>query len=240
MSIKLSIIIPAYNEEKRIGKTLQQVLTYLKKVTYTWEILVVDDGSEDSTAQLVRNLDPVIKVIKNETNKGKGYAVKCGMLSALGDWRLIMDADNSTPIEELEKLWPHIQEGSIIIGSRYKDPSAVKIEQPVYRVILGRLANWIIQKMVVSGVVDTQCGFKLFSKEAAEKLFPRQTINRWGFDFEILGMAQRLGYNIIEVPVAWYHAGSSRIRPLRAYSETLMDLLKIKWRFMTKRYKQDK
>jgi len=238
MPIHLSIIIPAYNEEKRIGETLRQILEYLKKQDYNWEVIVVDDASDDETSKIVQAAGSGIKIIHNPKNFGKGYAVRVGMLRSSGDYCLMMDADNSTPIGQIENLWKYAGPEVIVIGSRYKDPSSVKIQQPKYRVALGRFANWIIQKLIVAGVVDTQCGFKLFPKELAQELFARQTINRWGFDFEILGMAARFGYDIKEIPVAWFHAGSSRVRPIRAYPKTLLELLKIKWRFMTGKYKE--
>lgn len=234
----LSVIIPAYNEENRIGKTVESVIAYLDKQNYSWEILLVDDGSKDNTVNLVKKIDPRIIVISHNANMGKGAAVKTGMLRAGGEWGLLMDADNSTPISEIEKLWPKAQGNVIVIGSRYKDRSSIQVEQPKYRVLLGRIGNWVIQKLIVKGIVDTQCGFKLFSRGAIDDLFPRQTINRWGFDFELLGMAQRLGWPVEEVPVNWYDSIGSRMRPIWAYPKTFMELIKIKWRFMRGKHKE--
>lgn len=215
--MKLSIIIPAYNEEKRLGKTLEEVRTFLKN--HDSEIIVVDDGSTDGTS--------AFSLISYPVNMGKGYAIKKGVEAAAGDLILFMDADNATPIGELEKLLK--VDADIVIGSRYLPESAIEKKQPLFRVLIGRLGNLIIRLLVVKNVKDTQCGFKLFKKNVAKELFSELQTDRFGFDIEILGRAQKKGYRIVEVPVTWLHNDNSRVRPIRDAFKTLADLIKI-WR----------
>jgi len=228
----LSIIIPAYNEEKRMGATLFSVADYLKQKGYSGEILVVDDGSRDGTVNLAKDIQKQItqlKVIENKENHGKGYVVRQGMLEAKGKYLIFMDADNATRIEEFDKALPYLQEGiEVVIGSRHIKGSYIKIEQPLYRRILGRMANFLIRLVLLPGIRDTQCGFKVFSQKAAQEIFSRQTIMRWGFDMEILVIAKSLGYKIKEFPVNWYNVLDSRVRPIKGALSTLKELWKIK------------
>lgn len=234
----LSVIVPAYNEEKRIPETLKKVRDYLSRQDYDWEVLIVNDGSKDGTGKVVRE---VIKdwqnfrLIDNELNKGKGGVVKQGMLEAKGDWRLFMDADNSTDISEIEKLWPFKEGHDIIIGSRYLNKDSIKIKQPLLRRIVSRFGNWLIRILLGINMVDTQCGFKLFSAKASEDIFPRQTIERWGFDMEILAIARKLGYKIKEVAVDWYDAEGSHVKKGTAV-KSLKELIIIKRNLIKKRY----
>lgn len=236
----LSIIIPAYNEEKRIKGTLESIAEYLRKIDKKVEVFVVDDGSRDNTAEIclsMTNQIPNLSVIKNTQNKGKGQSVKQGMRIATGEYRLFMDADNATPIDEIEKLLPYADEYPIVIGSRYLSESHIIVKQPWYRIVISRIGHFIIDLLLVRGIKDTQCGFKLFTKEAAEQIFPKQTIKRWGFDMEILAIAQKiLKLKIKEVPVTWYNSSDSRFRPIRDAVRTLRELIKIKLNLISGKY----
>ncbi len=257
----LSVIIPAYNEEKRLPETLQKVRDYLSAQRYEYEVLIVNDGSTDTTPGVVRGLIKDWKnfrLIDNQKNQGKGTVVKQGMLETKGDWRLFMDADNSTDISQLDKFWEFIKLNpkseirnpkqilnsndqnskhnyDIIIGSRYLKADSIKIEQPLGRRIVSRFGNFLIRVLLGIQSVDTQCGFKLFSLEAAEEIFPLQKIERWGFDMEILAIAIQKGYKIKEVPVDWYDAEGSQVKKSAAL-KTLKELLQIKWRMMRGKY----
>ncbi|MCL5406901.1 MAG: glycosyltransferase family 2 protein [Patescibacteria group bacterium] len=261
----LSVIIPAYNEEKRLPATLQKVRDYLDHQNITYEVIVVNDGSTDDTSKVsVRLIKdwPNFRLIDNKKNRGKGAVVKLGILEAKGDWRLFMDADGSTEISELDKFWPYVknfkfqisnfksisklefQNSSlnenlsfeIIIGSRYLDKDSIKIKQPLNRRIVSRLGNLLVRILLGIKSVDTQCGFKLFSARATEKIFPLQTITRWGFDIEILAIAIKKGYKIKEVPVDWRDAAGSQVKKSAAF-KTLKELIQIKWNMLKGKYK---
>lgn len=236
---KLSVIIPAYNEEKRITKTLQNVDGYLEKQPYEYEIIVVDNNSNDRTVSIVKELEATTvqnaRVVVEKT-KGKGAAVQRGMLEARGEYAVFMDADNATPINEIEKFWPYLESGiEVVIGSRYQDPETVKIKQPFYKIVLSRLSNILIQLVLIPHIKDTQCGFKAFRAPAAKEIFKQISIYGWGFDMEVLAIALKLSYRIKEVPVSWEEHGGSHV-PLRAYLQALRDLLKIKWKSLTGQY----
>lgn len=236
----LSVIIPTYNEEKRIEKTLLSVDEYLTKRSYDYEILVVNDGSKDETANIVNGLAGRIKGLKlidNKENHGKGWVVRRGMLEARGDYRLFMDADNSTTIDHLEKFWPHIREEyDVVIASiAVKGAQVVKVEK-FYRRLLGKLGNLWIQFWVLPGVWDSQRGFKFFSKKAAEMIFSKLKISRWGFDIEVLALARKLGFRIKEVPIRWANEGESKVKP-SAYFQVLLEVLKIRWNLWTNKYR---
>lgn len=240
---ELSVIIPAYNEAKRLPKTLQDAATFLQTYNKIVEVIVVDDGSSDDTSVVaLQYADKFenLRVLHDKNNHGKGYAVKKGMLEATGEWRLFMDADNATPLKEIELLWPYTGKYHVIIGSRHLKTSHVVIDQPWYRKMISRLGNRLIQFLVVKGIVDTQAGFKLFSKEATERIFSQQRILRWGFDMEILAIAQKIyGYRIKEVPISWYNSAESRLRPIRDSWRTLKELLRIKWNLIRGVYKKN-
>lgn len=238
-SLDLSIIVPAYNEEKRLEKTLQQIFTYFQKGKLSFEILVVDDGSSDKTKNIAEKFFQNHKngrVISFLKNRGKGHAVKSGVLESNGEYILFTDADGSTPIGEFETLFQYMKQYDISIGSRYLQREKIKISQPKYRVFLGRFANQVIQKIFLNGIQDTQCGFKLFRSTIAKDIFSRQRIERFGFDIEILSIAKQRGCSIIEVPVAWYNAEGSRFRPIQDALITLRDVLRIKWNLLWKKY----
>jgi len=212
---KLSIIIPAYNEAERIIPTLRSIYNHVSNNSYTFEIVVVDDGSTDHTIAKVKSLRteiPFLRILPLIQNQGKGAAVRHGMLEAKGEVRVFTDADGSTPIEELEKLIEPILNGSakISIGSRYLKDSEVEQKQPFLRRVWSRMANGVIQKVLLPGIVDTQCGFKAFTAEAAERIFPICKVNEWSFDLEVLSHARSMDLGITEIPVKWLNDDRSK------------------------------
>lgn len=235
----VSVIIPAYNESKRISKTLEKIHAFFRSGTLKHEIIVVDDGSSDNTVETVEALKkaiPELKIISYTPNQGKGFAVKTGIEGSKGAYVLFTDADNSTPIEEFDKVYPLLQQNEVVIGSRYIKGSDIKIEQPKYRIALGRLGNFIIQAFLLDGVKDTQCGFKAFQHGAALEIFSRMKMKRFGFDMEALIIARLLKYNIKEVAVSWYNAPDSRVRPVKDAFRTLKELVYIKLNLWGGRY----
>ncbi len=238
---ELSVVIPVYNEESRVGKTLEDSLAYLKKRKIRAEILVVDDGSKDKTLEVVYGIKRKIrgvtlKILQHEVNRGKGAAVQTGALVAQGDTVLFMDADNATPLSEFDKFRLLLKEGvEVIVGSRAVNRKEVKVPQPLYRQALGRMANLLIQVMVVPGIWDTQCGFKAFSRKASLRIFPLQTINRFGFDFELLFLAHKLGFSMKEISVQWFNSPFSKVR-MGDYVLTLIELISIRWNDLKGRY----
>jgi glycosyltransferase involved in cell wall biosynthesis len=215
----LSVIIPAYNEARRIGPTLDAVIAWLQGQPLPHELIVVDDGSEDETRAVVRQrLEGLAftRLIETPENRGKGHAVRTGMLAARGDLRLFMDADNSTPVNELPGLLARVRAGAhVAIGSRRAPGATTDVRQPWYRRTWSRVANRVVQAGLLEGIRDTQCGFKLFTGAAAEAVFARARIDGWGFDLEALALAQRLGFPVAEHPVSWSDDPRSRISPLR-------------------------
>jgi len=236
---ELTIIIPAFNEEIRIGSTLEAMHRYFDQKSMTREIIVVDDGSTDDTAGVVNAMKRRIhdlRCIRYFPNRGKGYAVKAGVERSRGEYILFADADNSTPIEEFEKFHPLLSHARVVIGSRYLAESAVTIRQPHYRILLGRLGNFLIRVFLFDDIRDTQCGFKAFQHRAARELFSRMKVNRFGFDIELLSIAHLLKYSVREIPVSWYNSPQSRIRPIRDALRTFADLIYIKLNLLSGRY----
>lgn len=232
--MRLSVIIPVYNEEKRLGKTLSSINDYLSKQIYDSEILVVDNGSTDGTAGVVRMLDGKIKglkLVQGSSAEGKGFAVKKGMLEALGDYRIFTDADNSTSIDQIEKMWPEFEKGfDVVIGSRDIKGAVLNPPQPwLRRVILGDGFK-LYRKIIIGlwGIEDTQCGFKGFKKVAAERIFQKSKISGWTFDVEILILAKKMGYKIKEIPVNWENDPNSKVK-LNSIIEMAIGLLKLKF-----------
>ncbi len=236
----LSVVIPAYNEEQRIGRSLQTILAYLRQQPYAAEVVVVDDGSHDATAYLVAPLCgkvPPVYLLQNGRNRGKGFSVRNGFLHACGKYLLFSDADLSTPIEDVEKLFVALREPcDVAIGSRALPDSRVEVHQPWYRENMGRLFNVFVQALAVPGILDTQCGFKCFTREAALAICERMTCERFGFDVEMLYLAQRLGYRVREVPVVWRNSPQTRVHALRDSGSMLCDLLRIRWNAVRGRY----
>ncbi|MCK4521213.1 MAG: glycosyltransferase family 2 protein [Nanoarchaeota archaeon] len=232
----LSVIIPAYNEEKRIGKTLERIISYLDSKKYSYEIIVVDDGSRDRTRDVVRGVRNV-KINKKRKNMGKGYSVKEGMLIAKGDYLLFSDADLSTPIEELEKLMNYIKKYDVIIGSRALKESDIQIRQPFYREYMGKIFNFFVQILTVKGIRDTQCGFKLFTKKAAKEIFSKQKIDGFGFDVEVLFIARKKGFKIKEVPIVWRNSINTKVSPVKDSVRMFYDILKVRLNSMKGKYR---
>ncbi|MBI4050774.1 MAG: glycosyltransferase family 2 protein [Candidatus Doudnabacteria bacterium] len=233
--MKLSVVIPAYNEGSRIGQTLEETDRYLKSQKYGYEIIVVDNGSKDNTCDVVKEYQEkgvknVVRLCLSKSIGAKGSAVKLGIMDyAQGQYIMFMDADNATPVSEIEKFWSYLESGEFqaVIGSRYVSESNVTRKQPLYRVVLSRFSNLLIQILAVPGIKDTQLGFKAFTYQAAKDIFSRVTIPGWGFDMEVLTIARIHGYKIKEIGVKWHERGGSHV-PLFAYIESLRDLLKIK------------
>lgn len=233
MNPYLSVIIPAYNEEKTITDTTRKILDYLKKQSYSFEILVASDGSKDATSEIVKKEfanEPSVSVIDRKENHGKGYTVREGILTAKGKIRLFMDADNATDISHFDLMKPLFDSGyDIVIGSRDgKDASGARqaVSQPWYKRLLGNMGNLFIQMFAVRGIWDTQCGFKAFTNEAAEKIFKYSKIDKWGFDIEVLALARLFKYKIGIVPVYWINNPNSRVK-LSNYFQVLMETVKI-------------
>ena len=234
----LSVVIPTFNEEARIKGTLSRVIEYLSGQDYQWEVVVADDGSTDHTAQLV-GLAVVehsnVRVLRLP-HRGKGWAVKNGMLAAEGEYRLLSDADLSVPIEQVERLLPLFEPqdsggagADIVLGSR-EAPGAVRIGEPARRHLMGRFFNFLVGRLVVPDLADTQCGFKCFRGETAEDLFPRLTLDGFAFDVELLHLARKRRLTYSEVGVDWYYQSQSKVRPIQDSLAMTLDLLKIRWR----------
>ena len=237
---KYSIVIPAYNEAARLGKTLDRVLKYVASEHWDAEVIVVNDGSKDRTADLVREyakLNPCLRLVENPGNRGKGYSVRNGMLNAKGDVLLFSDADLSSPIEEAPKLFAALEAGAdIAIGSRWLNPETQTQRQSLLRQFYGRAYNLILRLLLGLNFKDTQCGFKAFSSKAAKTIFPPQKIERWGFDPELLYLSRKAGLKVVEVPVAWAHVEGTRISPLRDGLHMFGEVLKIRWNALTGKY----
>jgi len=224
---------------KRLPKTLKIINDYFASHDYSYEIVVVDDGSEDQTAQKIKSLHyKKLKVLSYKVNRGKGYAVNYGVTRAGGEFILFADADNSTPFEQIGGLLEYTNDKDVIIGSRYIRGSNIIIKQPLSRRIGARIGNLIIRMVLLPRVRDTQCGFKMFRKEAAREIFSRQTIWRWGFDIEILYIAKKLGYKIKEVPVDWYNDEGTKIQSPLVFLSTLSELFRIKLNSVQGKYKK--
>lgn len=240
VKIEYSIVIPAYNEEARIGATLAEVLRSIDAHAWNAEVLVVDDGSTDATTQIVKTVAarcPYLRLLANETNRGKGYSVRRGMLHAAGEIVLFTDADLSSPIDEATRLFAAIREGAdVAIGSRWLAQSRQTIRQPLYRRFFGRCFNLVTRAIMRLPFADTQCGFKAFTRPAAQAIFQLQRIERWGFDPEILFIARKRGYSVREVPVSWGHDQRTRISYLKDGLQMLKELLLIRWNALTGTY----
>ena len=235
-----SIIIPAYNESARLGATLDRVLRHVSEQHWDAEVIVVNDGSRDDTAEMVfarARSHPALRLVENPGNRGKGYSVRHGMLKAQGEIRLFTDADLSSPIEEANKLFSAIEAGAdVAIGSRWLQPDTQAQRQSVLRQFYGRTFNLILRLLLGLRFKDTQCGFKAFSRSSAQKLFSMQTIEGWGFDAELLFLADRSALNVKEVPVVWSDAEGTRIHPLRDGLHMMAEVLTIRWNAITGKY----
>ena len=234
----LSVVIPAYNEELRLPATLERVAQYLQGLQRRAEILVVDDGSTDRTAERAGEFaraGAMVRLLKNPGNRGKGYSVRHGMLEAQGEWVLFSDADLSAPIEESDKLLAAAQAGGydVAIGSRALDRSLIGVHQSIFRENAGRIFNALMRGMTGLPYADTQCGFKLFRRAAAQAIFRRQLLDRFGFDVEVLYLARKLGFRAVEVPVRWNHSEGTRVSMFRDSLDMFLDLWRVRrndWR----------
>lgn len=235
----LSVVIPAYNEERRLPRTLSDTLDYLEKQSYAWEILVVDDGSKDRTADAVKTVGvshPQVKLLQYGKNRGKGYAVRFGMTHAAGKYRLFMDADNSTTIDHFAQFLPLFEKDyDIVIGSRDVSGAQIAVHQAKWKEMLGDLGNLWIQFWAVPGIKDTQAGFKVFTATATQDIFPRLTIDRWGFDVEALAVARFKGYKISEQPIRWVNDPNSKVST-SAYLQVLREVVQVRLNMWKKVY----
>lgn len=247
----LSVIIPAYNESGRKGgdlkKNLKEIGEYLGKRKIAYEVIGVNDGSKDDTAEFFRKsavLVSKLEVIDRKENRGKWFSVREGFMRANGEYRLLTDADGATAITNLEDFWPQMEAGKdIIIGSRDLSDSKIKKHQPKWKEFLGDAGNLLIQFMLgLGGIRDTQCGFKVLSEKATKEIVPLMQVDRWGGDFEMLMLARKMKYEIMQIPVVWEDAGLSLVGAvgLGGYSSTLKELFQVKWKMMTGKYNYKK
>lgn len=240
--MQLSVIVPAYNEAKNLETNINKFNEYLAKQNYDYEIIIINDGSIDNTktvAEKIAQKNLLIKIIDNEKNLGKGQSIKKGFELAQGKYKMFLDADNATSIDHLDLVWPEIDKGhDIVIGSRnHRDvPGAYqKIKQPLWKRSLGISGNLLIQALTIPGIWDTQCGFKIFSQEALEKILPKQTIKRWAFDVELLVLARKNNFKISKIPVVWENSNNSRVG-IKGYFISLKETLKIAWNKLIGKY----
>ena len=231
----LSIVVPAYNEERRLPQTLPRIVDFLQAQEYAAEVIVVDDGSADGTCRIVEDIAanaPIVRLIGNE-HRGKGYAVKTGGMAAAGDYIFLCDADLSMPIEEVAHfLPPALEQYDVAIGSREVE-GARRYDEPGLRHLMGRVFNTLVRVLAVRGFQDTQAGFKCFAREAAHEMFPYQTMDGFGFDVEILFIAQKRGFRIVEVPINWYYMSNSRVSPVSDSVRMFREILQVRrndWR----------
>jgi glycosyltransferase involved in cell wall biosynthesis len=235
-----SIVIPAYNEEARIGASLEKVLSFVQAQGWEAEVIVVNDGSRDRTAEVVQSFavkNPILQLVENPGNHGKGYSVRNGMLQARGRIVLFSDADLSSPIEESLKLFAALDAGAdVAIGSRWLQAELQTQRQPLHRQLFGRIFNLLLRITLGLQFADTQCGFKAFKRAAAQAIFPWQKIERWGFDPEILFLARKFDFKVEEVPVHWGHSGGARINPFIDGARMFQEMLRVRWYDLTGKY----
>lgn len=238
MAISVSIVIPAYNEERRLDTTLLAVTSYLREQPWDWEVRVVDDGSADGTVAIATRhaaSEPRV-VVQSEPHRGKGGAVRAGLTAARGEFRFICDADLSMPIGELSRFLPPVAPAfDVAIGSR-EGRLARRVGEPAYRHLMGRLFNGGVQLLVLPGIEDSQCGFKMFTASAVEAIFPHVTVDGWAFDVEVLAVARARGLRIAEVPIEWHYRAESRLSMMRDGWQMLKELIRIRLRAASGRY----
>jgi dolichyl-phosphate beta-glucosyltransferase len=239
---ELSVIIPAYNEESRLPATLASVYAYLSQRQCEFELLVIDDGSQDRTAALVQAFGtdhPGVRVISYQPNHGKGHAIRTGIMAAKGTLLLINDADGSSPIEEVERLEAAINDGAqVVIGSRAKPDATRKVDALAYRRALGNTFNAIVQNLLLPGIYDTQCGFKLFKADVGKDIFSVTSIDGFGFDVEALYIARLRGYTVAEVPINWHNVEGSKVNVVIDSPKMFWEVLIIRLRALLGRYKR--
>jgi dolichyl-phosphate beta-glucosyltransferase len=231
MRYDISVVIPAYNEATRLGSTLELAVDYLSRRNLSYELLVVDDGSRDGTAEVAERFAARgVRVIRHDSNLGKGAAIKTGALASRGAEVLLSDADASTPIEELEKLQPHLKEAPLVLGSRAVAGADIREHQPFYRELMGKTFNRVIRLAGVRGLHDTQCGFKLLDGEVARELAADLTIDGFAYDVELVWLARRRGYRIVEIGVIWSNSPDSRVDAVRSSLAMLRDVIRMRLR----------
>ncbi len=226
----LSVIIPAYNEERRLATSLEQIKQYFSVQPYASEVIVVDDGSTDHTASIVEEFipqDASLRLVR-AAHGGKGHACKQGVLASRGQWLFLCDSDLSMPIEDFAKFIPFLQSGCDIAIASRELPDSRRYGEPKYRHLMGRVFNWLVRTLAVHNIQDTQCGFKCFRSDAARDIFKTQTINGWGFDVELLFVAQKRGYRISEVPIDWYYRSHSKVNPVRDTVNMFREVWKVR------------
>jgi dolichyl-phosphate beta-glucosyltransferase len=229
--VNLSVVIPSYNEASRLGETLGRVLPYLERRGKSFEVLVVDDGSADATVEVASEFSHRgVWVLELVRNRGKGAALRHGVVASSGELVLLSDADLSTPIEELERLEPWLDKADVVLGSRSVEGARVELHQPWHREWMGKVFNLLIRLLGFGDFHDTQCGFKLLRGEAARTLFPRLTIDRFAWDVELVWEARRAGLRMVEVGVEWHDSPASRVRPLRDAPQMFLDVLRVRFR----------
>lgn len=233
--LTISVVVPAYNEARRIGPSIEHILRFLKGHDLAAEVILVDDGSDDETSDIAGSFP--LRIIANEVNRGKGFSVRRGVLEAKGTWVLVTDADLSAPIEELDHMLAVAQEGAdVVIGSRAVNRTKIAVHQSRFREVGGIFYNWMVQLILGLRIKDTQCGFKLFHREKIRSVFEKQSIHGFGFDSEILFLATRKGLVVREIPVAWSHNPGSKVRVLPDGIEMFLDLARIRWNWLTGKY----
>ncbi len=244
----LSIVIPAYNEEERLGKSLAETFAYLAAQDYTSEVIVVDDGSRDRTVEIAGEFQPLsnskikFSVLKNPGNRGKGYAVRNGMLHASGEIHLFFDADLATPLDQIPKVLKPILDGEydVVFGSRALSEAIIEVEQSILRRLRGRGGNLLIRLLTGMDIKDTQCGFKAFRRQASQSVFPLQQVEGFGFDPEILFIANKQGWRWKETPVVWRHMEGSKVTMFSATVSVLTEVFKIRWNDFVGKYDSQK
>lgn len=237
---KLSVVIPAYNEAERLKKTLPEILDYFAKQRYKSEIIIANDGSSDSTAQLIKRKSKKhsdLILVDLAENQGKGGALRAGIAESKGSWVLFMDADLSTPLEELDKFWKFTKEHQVIIGSRKTKGSKVTKRQNLIRENLGKVFTWLTNVLATKNITDVTCGFKLFEGKVGRKLFATGVVDDWSFDAEILFLAQKFDHSIKEVPVAWQNDPRTKVNMIKDGLKALNGLVKIRWNDLSGQYK---
>lgn len=238
------MVIPAYNEEKRLMPTLHKISEYLSRQGFSYEIIAVDDGSSDNTLKIMKEFagsNEHVFVLSNGHNRGKGYTVRNGMLAAHGQYVFFTDADLSTPIDEIEKCLPYLKNGyDVVIGSRSLPDSDIVIHQPWYRETMGKVFNLLVNMVLLKGIIDTQCGFKGFKREAAQKIFSRCMIDGFSFDVEALYLARKCNFKIKEVPIRWENSTLSKVSPIKHSLQMFKDLLGLKIKDLQGYYRVEK
>ena len=240
---ELSIIIPSFNEELRLPATLEKIARYIERENRSTEVIVVDDGSTDRTAEVAesfRGKFPQLRVLANGTNRGKGYSVRHGSLEARGEMVLFTDADLSSPIEEAGKLFAALKGHDVAIGSRAVDRRLIEVRESVFREFAGIVFNKIVRIVLRLPFVDTQCGFKVFRRERCRVIFEQQTIERFGFDPELLYLARHHGLSTVEVPVRWAHSPATRVSMVRDSVQMFLDVVIIRWNALRGRYRKER